>query len=170
MRFHRSAISLLVLATACIGPAALAERPPAPTTRPAATEQPSRSTSDVRNARYDVRDFAESPPSPAAAGLHLRLGVELDPIPIVPSLWCATPNVHGIRFAMIEVPAPEWASIQFDEVSQSPDLCASPALTNARGQAFVRFKPLVDGGGPVVLSDGSSQWAGFGGSGSVFGG
>jgi hypothetical protein len=132
------------------------------------TDHVRRASFDVRQAPYTVTAAVELPPVPDTARLDLRIA--LDPIPVTARLSCAPPNDHGIRDASIEASAPKWAAIRFDQVSQSPDLCASPALAHANGRRFIRFAPLVIGGGMVASSVHRTGWAGFVGSGFAFGG
>lgn len=126
-----------------------------------------RASFDVRQAPYTVTAAVELPPAPDTARLELR--VALDPIPVVARLSCAPPNEHGIRSASIEAQTPAWAHVRFDDVQQSPDLCASPALAGS-GRRWIRFAPVVIGAGRIVLPDGTSRWGGFVGSGFALGG
>lgn len=131
------------------------------------TDHVRRASFDVRQAPYTITAEVELPPAPDTA--HLDLRIALDPVPVVARLSCAPPNEHGIRTASIEAATPAWASLKFDDVQQSPDLCASPALTHASGHPFVRLRPVV-GVGRIFQPDGTSRWGGFVGAGFAFGG
>lgn len=61
--------------------------------------------------------------------MDLRLA--LDPIPLQLRLGCGDP-VNGIRPATATALGPAWASLRLDSLSQSPDLCQSPALRPRR--------------------------------------
>lgn len=132
------------------------------------TDRVRRASFDVRQAPYTVALTVELPAAPDTA--HLDLRVALDPIPVTARLSCAAPDSHGIRAASIEAQTPKWAAVNFDHVEQSPDLCASRALTKASGRRLVRFAPLVIGGGLALPSTHRVGWAGFIGSGFAIGG
>lgn len=97
----------------------------------AATEEDSstrmrRAAFDLRQAPYTIAAAVELPPAPDTG--HMDLRIALDRIPVVARLSCAPPNGDGIRAASIDATTPAWASIDFTDVEQSPDLCRSPAL------------------------------------------
>ena len=69
------------------------------------------------------------PPSPAPPVMDLRLVV--NPIPLQLRLGCGDP-VNGIRPATATALGPAWAPLRLDSLSQSPDLCQSPALRQKR--------------------------------------
>jgi hypothetical protein len=75
---------------------------------------------------YTVAIHAALPRPPAEA--VFRIAVALDSIPLHLRLGCGDARQDGIRQATASVEAPAWASIRLHTVSQSPDLCASPAL------------------------------------------
>lgn len=127
---------------------------------------------DVRQAPYTVAMTVELPAPPDTGRVDLH--VALDSIPLGLRLSCARPDANGIRAASIEAIAPPWASVRFGSVEQSPELCASPALTNstthATGRALVRWTPIVVGAGRVFNTDGSSRWGAFIGTAWALGG
>lgn len=65
-------------------------------------------------------------PPVATPTLDLRLAVA--PIPLQLRLGCGD-AVNGIRPATATAIGPTWATLTLDSLSQSPDLCRSPALT-----------------------------------------
>lgn len=67
----------------------------------------------------------ELPPAPATPTLDLRLSVA--PVPLSLRLGCGS-SVNGIRPATVALVGPRWAALSLDSLSQSPDLCRSPAL------------------------------------------
>lgn len=125
-----------------------------------------RASFNIRQAPYTVAAAVEIPPAPDTSRVDLRIA--LDPIPVVARLSCAAPNADGIRAASIEAQSPRWASVRIDKVEQSPDLCASPALS--RGRRWIAFRPILIGGGKVILPDGTARWGGFVGTGLSIGG
>lgn len=64
-------------------------------------------------------------PRPERPTLDLRLSVT--PIPLSLRLGCGE-AVQGIRPATVTLYGPRWATLSLDSLSQSPDLCRSPAL------------------------------------------
>lgn len=118
----------------------------------------------VRQPPYTLRARAEIPPPPDSARLAVR--VALDPIHVAAHVTCAAPDRNGIRTASVVASAPSWATITFDRLEQSPDLCASPALVRtARSRQRLEFEPVVIGGGRVIRPDGVGSWGFFVGSG-----
>src|SRR6185437_5941838 len=118
----------------------------------------------VRQPPYTVQARAEIPPPPDSARLAVR--VALDPIHVAAHVTCAAPDRNGIRTASVVASAPSWATITFDRLEQSPDLCASPALVRtARSRQRLEFEPVVIGGGRVIRPDGVGSWGFFVGSG-----
>jgi hypothetical protein len=118
----------------------------------------------VRQPPYTLQARAEIPPPPDSARLSVR--VALDPIHVAAHVLCATPDRNGIRAASVVASTPSWATITFDRLEQSPDLCASPALIRtARSRRLLEFEPVVIGGGRVIRPDGVGSWGFFVGSG-----
>jgi hypothetical protein len=118
----------------------------------------------VRQPPYTLTARAEIPPPPDSARLSVR--VALDPIHVSAHVMCATPDRNGIRTASVVASAPSWATITFDRLEQSPDLCASPALVRtARSRRLFELAPVVIGGGRVIRPDGVGAWGFFVGSG-----
>src|SRR5438067_1566936 len=82
----------------------------------------------------------------------------LAPIHVETRVTCSSPNEHGIRTASVVASSPPWATLRFDRVEQSPELCTSPALIrSAPTHRLVEFKPLVIGGGRVIAANGSGS-------------
>lgn len=79
-----------------------------------------------RQPPYTVQADASLPAPPAAGTLDLK--VQLDTLRLGLRLGCLEANDIGIRAAQVTTIGPPWAKIQLGEVSQSPDLCRSPAL------------------------------------------
>lgn len=121
---------------------------------------------DVRQPPYTVHASVDVPHAPDTA--HADLRIALDPIPVVVRLSCAAPNAHGIRPASIEAQTPAWASVNFTDVQQSPDLCASPALTHAATRSLVAWKPVVVGVGYVARDQKNRGVGAFIGTGVAF--
>lgn len=111
-------------------------------------------TFELREEPYTISASVEMPPPPDSATLSIR--VALDPIHIDARLSCAAPDDHGIRSASIAAASPKWASVRFDRVEQSAELCASPALTPASHRSFIEFRRLMIGVGEVRTAGG--QW------------
>ena len=89
-------------------------------------------------------DVTIPPLAPATLDLRLRLA----PIPLGLRLGCGT-AVNGIRPATATAIGPSWATLSLDSLSQSPDLCASPALTKRP-----RIWPWMALGGAITLGIG----------------
>lgn len=102
----------------------------------------------VRQPPYTVDATATLPPPPRRGSL--ALSVALDPVPLGMRLGCAPANAGGIRAAEVSVVAPPWARVQLDSVSQSPELCRSPALER-RGGGWL-WKGAVGGAGGYALA------------------
>jgi hypothetical protein len=75
---------------------------------------------------FTIEARVELPRPPAEA--TLQIGVRVDPVRLGLRLGCGSAGRDGIRPASVAVEAPTWATIRLEQVSQSPDLCASPAL------------------------------------------
>ena len=89
-------------------------------------------TQDVRHAAFvrdeppfHVRALVTVPRPPLESSM--QLGIRLDTLALGLRLSCGKAK-DGIRPAEVIAVAPPWATVTFDAVSQSPDLCASPAL------------------------------------------
>lgn len=118
----------------------------------------------IRQAPYTVAAAVELPPAPDTGRMALRIA--LDQIPVVARLSCSPPNADGIRPASIDATTPAWASLKFNAVEQSPDLCRSPALD---GKAVGHWRPsIVIGIGVVAPSTNELQLGGFAGVGFAF--
>ena len=81
---------------------------------------------------------------PPTAPATLDLWLAIAPIPVHLRLGCG-PAVNGIRPATATAFGPAWATLSLDSLSQSPDLCRSPALTRSP-----RKWPWVALGGAIV--------------------
>ena len=117
-----------------------------------------RASFGVRQPPYTVAADVEIPEHPDTARLSLK--VALDPIHMDARVMCAAPNEQGIRSATVVAAAPSWATVQFDRVEQSPDLCASPALMRPP-RPTRRFSPLLIGAGRVMDFRGLASWGLF---------
>ena len=123
-----------------------------------------RAVFDVRDPPYDVHAEVEMPPGPDTSRLSVR--VRMDPLPLSVRLVCGAADENGIRAASIAAEAPAWATVRFDRVEQSPELCASPALAKrAGGVGHLGFTPLVIGAGRVFGGSGPGVWGLFVGAG-----
>jgi hypothetical protein len=123
-----------------------------------------RAVFNVRDEPYDVHAEVEMPSVPDTARLSVR--VRLDPVRLNVRLSCGTTDANGIRGATITAESPRWAAVRFDQVEQSPDLCASPALLQRASSAGIgKFTPLVLGAGRVIGANGMSSWGVFVGAG-----
>ena len=123
-----------------------------------------RAAFNIRDAPYDVHAEVEMPPRPDTARLSVR--VRMDPLHLAVRLMCAAPDTNGIRAASITAETPSWASVRFDQVEQSPELCASPALSKRAGViGRFGFTPLVIGAGRVFGGNVPSAWGVFVGAG-----
>lgn len=113
----------------------------------------------VRQPPYTVAAEVEMPERPDTLRLSIR--VALDPIHMDARLSCSAPDAQGIRSATVVAAAPSWATVRFDRVEQSPELCASPALLHATRSPwqFLR-RGLVIGVGRVIGFSGTS-WGAF---------
>jgi hypothetical protein len=128
------------------------------------------SASDVRHARFVLRQ----PPYTIAADVDMSLRtdtaridmrVALDPIHLDARMSCSPPNEDGIRTAAIAATTPVWATVRFDRLEQSPDLCASPALLRTQRGRRVEFERVVIGAGRITRWNGSGYWGWFIGTG-----
>jgi len=89
---------------------------------------------DVRKASLDYRkvpwtvqlDVALPPPPQVALWTINKIGI--DPLRLEVRPGCGPPDEHGIRPATVAVIGPEWAPIDITRVTQSAELCQSPAL------------------------------------------
>jgi hypothetical protein len=132
------------------------------------------STDTIRRARFDVRQppytisaNVEIPQPPDSARLSLR--VALDPIHVEARVTCSPPNGDGIRTASVVAAAPSWATVRFDRLEQSPELCASPALVrSAQSRRAFGFAPLLVGAGRVFNAGQPARWGIFVGTGFTF--
>ena len=127
-----------------------------------------RATFRVRQAPYTVLADVEIVERPDSARLAVQ--VALDPIHVDARVTCAAPDADGIRSASIVASTPSWASVRFDRVEQSPELCRSPALRADDRSRRGRFPAFVIGAGPVFDAHGLVRWGVFVGIGtSIFG-
>lgn len=133
---------------------------------------PASDSADVRRARFDVRQAPYTiaadvaiPASPESA--RMAIDVALDSIPMDLRVGCSAADRDGIRAATVDAVTPKWATVRFARLEQSPELCASPALTASRSRAERRFafSPLMAGFGPALSVNGTWSWALFLGSG-----
>ncbi|MDB4874269.1 MAG: hypothetical protein JWM41_715 [Gemmatimonadetes bacterium] len=121
-------------------------------------------TFDLCQEPYTIEAAVTLPPPPDSARITLRIAI--DPIPIEARLSCASPNADGIRTASVTASSPSWAAVRFGHVEQSPEVCASPALTRERpARRSFRFAPLVLGAGFHLATNGSPAFGLFIGSG-----
>lgn len=129
-------------------------------------------SADVRRARFDVRQAPYTiaadvaiPVAPDSA--RMAIDVALDEIPMDLRVGCSAADRDGIRAATVDAVTPRWATVRFARLEQSPELCASPALTASRSRAERRFafSPLMAGFGPALSVNGTWSWALFLGSG-----
>ena len=126
-----------------------------------------RAVFNVREAPYDVHAEVEIPSLPDTARLSVR--VRLDPLHLNVRLSCGASDGNGIRGASITAEMPTWASVRFNQVEQSPDLCASPALSrSASSRGVGAFIPLLVGAGRVLGANGLNSWGVFIGAGIRF--
>jgi hypothetical protein len=128
-----------------------------------------RASFELRQVPYTVEADVEIPEKPDTARLSLR--VALDPIHVDARLTCSAPNDQGIRTASVVAAAPVWATVRFDRVEQSPELCASPALMRAdRSRRAFGLLKLLFGAGRVMDVRGLASWGVFVGIGTSLGG
>lgn len=119
---------------------------------------------DLREAPYTIGADVVFPTPPDSA--RITLSIALDPIHVDARVMCSDPNEHGIKTASIVASSPNWATVQFDRVEQSPDICASRVPIRERPiHRRIAFKRLVIGAGRVLQFDGRSAWGVFIGSG-----
>ena len=119
---------------------------------------------DVRSPPYDVHAEVEIPPPPDTSRLSVR--VRMDPLHVGLRVMCGAADENGIRAASVAAEVPPWATVHFDRVEQSPELCASPALARrSSGFGHLGFAPLVIGAGRVFGGNGSGVWGMFVGAG-----
>jgi hypothetical protein len=118
---------------------------------------------DLRQAPYTIVADADIPPPPDSASLAMHL--TLDPIPLDLRLECSPPDAHGIRSGSITAAGPRWANVRLDHVEQSPELCASPALSRSERRGRSRLIPLVVGLGTTLATHGATGWGLFLGAG-----
>jgi hypothetical protein len=118
---------------------------------------------NVRQEPYTIAAQVNVPEAPDSA--HLELRVAIDPIPIETRVSCSRPDGQGMRAASISASAPPWATVRFDRVEQSPDVCGSSALRSTTQSHRALFtRRLVLGAGPALTPNGW-RWAVFAGAG-----
>jgi len=127
----------------------------------------------VRRARFAVRQAPYTvaaevalpvPPDTATMSVH----VALDELQLEARIGCAPANASGIREATVSMTGPKWAAIRLDRVEQSPELCASPALSSrGTGHSWLAGIPIVAGAGPLLGPGGKVNWGVFIGLGNV---
>lgn len=123
---------------------------------------------DLRSVPFTVHASVDMPPAPDTA--HLSLAIALDTLSLHLRLACSAPDRNGIRAASIEAAMPDWAHVRFGQVQQSPDICASPALTGrAPTRSLFKWKPVVIGAGRVLIADSKPRWGLFVGTGFAIG-
>ena len=123
-----------------------------------------RAVFDVRDPPYDVHAEVEMPPPPDTSRMSVR--VRMDPLHIAVRVMCGAADENGIRAASVAAEVPPWATVRFDRVEQSPELCASPALARrSSGIGHLGFAPLMIGAGRVFSGSGPGQWGMFVGAG-----
>jgi hypothetical protein len=136
----------------------------APVVASTATPQVRHADFALRQAPYTVTAAVDVPAPPDSA--QLTVGIALDSIPLGVRVTCAPPDGNGIRTASVAATMPRWASAKLQQVEQSPELCASPALVRSKtSRRWFRFAPLVAGVGRTVSANGSGEWAAFLGTG-----
>lgn len=119
---------------------------------------------DLRQSPYTIAADVVFPEPPDSARIAMR--VAIDPIHVDARVVCSSPNEVGVRTASVIASSPPWANLHFDRVEQAPELCASPALSNARqSRRFLQRSRLVVGGGRVIAANGSGGWGLFVGTG-----
>lgn len=94
------------------------------------------------------------------------IDVPLDSIPVDLRVVSSAADRDGIREATVDAITPKWATVRFARLKQSPELCASPALTASQKRSERRFAfgPQVAGFGPALSVSGTWSWALFLGS------
>lgn len=119
-----------------------------------------RASFTLREAPYTVAAEVEVREPPDSARIAVR--VALDSLRLEARLGCSAPDERGIRSATVVASSPPWATVRFDRVEQSPELCASPTLSHVRRAGGVFGKPrLVVGAGRVVSGNGLAGWGLF---------
>jgi hypothetical protein len=108
----------------------------------------------IRQAPYTIAaDVALSgAPDTGTMSIH----VALDTLRLETRIGCAASNAAGLREATVSVTGPRWASVRFDRVEQSPDLCGSPAL--ARERRTSPWLAIALGAGAVLDRHGRVSW------------
>jgi len=116
---------------------------------------------DLRHPPYKIEAAVTMPPPPDSA--RIDLGITLDPIHLAARVTCTAPNSEGVRTASIAASSPSWATVRFDRVEQSPELCTAPATARRSGRR-IGFAPVILGVGYVRLLGGPGRWGFFIGS------
>jgi hypothetical protein len=116
---------------------------------------------DLRHPPYTIEAAVTMPPPPDSA--RLDLGITLAAIHLAARVTCSTPSSEGVRTASIAASSPSWASVRFDRVEQSPELCPAPATARRSGRR-IGFAPVVLGVGYVRPLGGPGWWGFFIGS------
>jgi hypothetical protein len=130
------------------------------------TDSVRRASFALRQEPYTIAADVEIPQRPDSARLSVR--VALDPIHVDARVTCSAPNDAGIRSASVVAATPSWASVRFDRVEQSPELCASPALARpARARRGFGLAPVVIGAGRTWSPSGIGSWGFFVGIGAT---
>lgn len=119
---------------------------------------------ELRKAPYTVH--AEVTMPSAVDSVYLALRVALDTAHVEARVSCAPADANGIRAASVEAETAPWLAIRLGRVEQSPEVCASPALRDARRRGLhVSLNRLLIGGGLVAPARGGVTWGLFVGSG-----
>ena len=121
-------------------------------------------TFDVRQAPYTVHASVALPLPPDSATIALR--VALDPIHVETRIECSPQDQSGVSEAVVTAQSSAQTAIRFDRVEQSPGVCQSPQVVQSKpARRFLRFSPLVLGGGRLFASSGAGGWGLFVGTG-----
>ncbi|MEO7086833.1 MAG: hypothetical protein ABI442_07555 [Gemmatimonadaceae bacterium] len=116
------------------------------------------STPTVRDATFNIQqtpytisavvDLADPPDS-----ARMAIRVSIDPIHFDARVSCSSADEHGIRSASIRTSSPRWASVRFDHVGQSPEVCRAEAAA-ANKHRLIDFRRAMIGAGPVRTING----------------
>jgi hypothetical protein len=118
----------------------------------------------IRQAPYTLTAEVRLPDVPDTGVMSVH--VVLDTLHLETRIGCAGPDANGIRQATVSAMGPKWATVRFDRVEQSAELCASPTLVQARRRhSWLSGIPLVLGAGPVLDQTGRVSLGVFAGVG-----
>jgi hypothetical protein len=113
-----------------------------------------RASFHIRQVPYTLTAEVALPQAPDTGVMAVQ--VLLDTMHLEARVGCAAPDPNGIREATVSVTGPRWATLAFERVEHSPELCASPALARERRRS--PWPAIAIGTGAVLDPHGRVSW------------